>query len=472
MCSVFVEDSISLEMIVCIQKFLLCLLLISIKFSKVTADDQQTKVQILCTKSDNQKWEKVGKLNTCVARKDTKIDSPNSYIDNGDDTINFEALSIQTGSGVRYFPQGFKHSFPRLRVLHIKNGKFTSLTEYDLMQFGIEFELIHIEIGEISILPRNLFRHNPNIKHIIFEKNPLKFIEPGFFENLSVLNNLVRVDLIDCNCINEKFESKSGRGIKIDILNYGSCTERPPTIDLFELTERNRRISPKMSYNLISAMKILSKISFPQKAKQSLEQIVGIEKFNCSHYSDYGESHCRANVEEEQTMIESFDFNGAAQENARKRTQKLVIVDSLMMFIPYNLGDLLPNLKQLVIESTGLSRINKNLVGINLELLDLSNNILTDIQPDTFNSLINLRILDLSSNSLITIDSSLLKPLVNLKLLYLDGNKLLTISPNLLDVLPIDIQVLDLSRNDCIDMAYPYTGNKVSIATGLVDICL
>lgn len=454
-------------------KFVLIILSIT---QHVTADDQ-VKVKIICGKSDNQNWDNVGRLNTCILRKETKLNTPNSFVDNGDDTISYEALSFQSGSEISQFPQGFKHSFPRLKVLHIKNAKFTSLTEYDMMQFGVALELIHIETGNINVLSRNLFKHNTNLRRIKFEKCPLKFIEPGFLENISLLKNLVNIELNDCSCINGKFESKSGRGIYINILNHGKCTQRPPTTDLFELTERSRRNNanaPEASFNFISAMKLLSRAGLSHKTKVGETKSIA-EKFDCKYFEDFNESHCRGNVEEENTMIERINFYDANQESAMRRTQKLLIVDSLLMFIPLNIGQLMPNLKHLVIEAAGLTKITKSIFSINLaglELLDLSNNIIIEILPNVFDNLLNLKILDLSSNHIVSIESALLKPLVNLKLLYLDGNKLLKISSNLLNILPVDIQVLDLSNNDCIDMAYPYNSNLVSIATGLVNVCL
>lgn len=83
---------------------------------------------------------------------------------------------------------------------------------------------------------------------------------------------------------------------------------------------------------------------------------------------------------------------------------------------------------------------------IKIQKLDLSNNQLTEIHPDTFNYLSLLNVLDLSNNKLLGIHPDTFNSLVKLKKLNLSHNELEEILPHTLKSLK-QLNVLDLSWN-------------------------
>ena len=84
----------------------------------------------------------------------------------------------------------------------------------------------------------------------------------------------------------------------------------------------------------------------------------------------------------------------------------------------------------------------------------MSHNNLVDLEPKAFDNLVNLETLNFDNNLLININGELFVHLQKLKKLLLNDNKLKFISANLLTPMT-SLQVVDFSKNDCIDMKHP-----------------
>lgn len=82
-----------------------------------------------------------------------------------------------------------------------------------------------------------------------------------------------------------------------------------------------------------------------------------------------------------------------------------------------------------------------------LTQIDLKNNQLTSLEPDTFHGLTNLESLSLKSNKLVNLDSNCFTDLINLKQIELSFNMLNSIDSRCLFGL-INLRKVDFSRNN------------------------
>jgi hypothetical protein len=119
---------------------------------------------------------------------------------------------------------------------------------------------------------------------------------------------------------------------------------------------------------------------------------------------------------------------------------------------PINLP-LLQGVQELNLEGRGLSLVPSELRFLsNLQWLNLGNNQLTSIDPQTFANLPNLEYLYLDHNQLTAIDPQTFTNLPNLQQLYLHQNQLKAIAPQTFANLQ-NLQVLDLNGNQLTSIA-------------------
>ena len=84
---------------------------------------------------------------------------------------------------------------------------------------------------------------------------------------------------------------------------------------------------------------------------------------------------------------------------------------------------------------------------VNLTILSLQNNKIENIEDASFSKLINLECLDLSSNFLKSVNKKTFQGLTNIKQIYLDNNKIATINDESFQELP-NIIILRLNKNE------------------------
>lgn len=163
-----------------------------------------------------------------------------------------------------------------------------------------------------------------------------------------------------------------------------------------------------------------------------------------------------------------------------KSITKLFVINQQTLFLPSNLSNFLPKLNKIIWENSELIAINNYaLVGLNgLTELSLKRNKIVEIKSESFKHLVNLQHLDLSYNKISIIETTAFNNLNNLIELHLNNNFLvkierkiflqnknlrtLTLGHNQLKQIPsnfflhfVEIEVLDLTENFCIDSAYP-----------------
>lgn len=101
---------------------------------------------------------------------------------------------------INYLPSGFGKFFNKLFGLSVENCGLKELTQENLKEFP---KLKHIWIfkNSIEILPKRLFKYNPDLIYINFNSNKIKEIDRKLFDNLKYLKT---IEMRSNICINMK----------------------------------------------------------------------------------------------------------------------------------------------------------------------------------------------------------------------------------------------------------------------------
>lgn len=131
---------------------------------------------------------------------------------------------------LKFLPSGIKEMFPNLKVLDIKKCGLMHLDVNDMLQFGSDIVAIHLERTRLTVLENNLFQFNTNLMSISIIENPLKYIDPQFFDNLKRRKGtLETVELNgDCSCIEyggRKFKKSEGHDIETFMWHIDDCND-------------------------------------------------------------------------------------------------------------------------------------------------------------------------------------------------------------------------------------------------------
>lgn len=133
------------------------------------------------------------------------VHSNGSMVNNLD---RIEALDIRNAK-MKFLPNGIKDKFPNLKSIWIISSGLTYLDKDNMRQFGSDLVYANFYNNSISVLDTDLFQYNLNIKVIHFNYCPLKFIDPGFFENLKSLKQITYILLKKSGCIDQYLDEKS-----------------------------------------------------------------------------------------------------------------------------------------------------------------------------------------------------------------------------------------------------------------------
>lgn len=134
-----------------------------------------------------------------------------------------------------FMPNGIKMKFLNLKAIKISKCFLKYLNRKNMRQFGSDLEHAIFNDNQISILGADLFQFNPNLKEINFDMNPLKFIDPGFFENIKILQHIKYVSFLNSQCIDQGFTLDEHGDIQSYIWNDENCrnsTERDSNLKL------------------------------------------------------------------------------------------------------------------------------------------------------------------------------------------------------------------------------------------------
>lgn len=406
---------------------------------KLVSSSETGEVEISCGKISTFHWPYVGNLNTCQTGRDTKVLRPSSFVNNKSKDISIEAIWFHFSSQVRFVPKKLKENFPDLKMLFF-SYHLETLSEFDLQQFGCDLEYLHVDFCKISYLPKNLFKHNPYMKYIHFEGNPLKTIEIGFFANISKMKYLEQIVLIQCSCI---YDHKTKPRIQNDNKWTHNCTE-------LETRENNL-----------------------MNSKEEKLECFMTDKFNCETSDDLVCKASGLKIRNLNTKIVRID-RGTAESN--EKIKSFVVNDQHIEFLPLELAEIFPNLKEVFVINSQLKMLTSNDFNNleNLKTIIITNNKISSIEENIFNNLSSLEILDLSANGISHFPPNIFARLIRMKTLNLSDNQLghfysSSLPPvNKIEVFSISnnvitnfdkkvlrylrkVKKIDLTRNICID---------------------
>lgn len=145
-----------------------------------------------------------GVENMCLVDKSVQVLAPCAQVDNAAFDELITNIWVPDNVNLHYLPWGLKKIFPNLKKIDIaSNDTFKHLDKQNLQEFGDDLEHFSVVYGNLTVLKKDLFDYNRKLKFIRFFGNPLKYIEPGFFENIAKMKHLKFFDLANCNCIDE-----------------------------------------------------------------------------------------------------------------------------------------------------------------------------------------------------------------------------------------------------------------------------
>lgn len=433
--------------------FVIVLLSLTSVFAAPDINKVIEKVEIKCSELQNHIWSN-STWKTCLANSDTKILTSTAIIINKSKDLNIQGIQFWQPAQVNYVPQGLKDKFPKLKMLNFNGQSLKSLSDVDLKQFGADLEFFRASYCKLRSIMKNLFVNNPNLKYIDFKGNPLKFIESGFFENLANMKSLIEIDFKNCDCINLMETRKAA--VKFKWTHKCTSDEAAVSLPDTEVAVTAKTSKNSISLNLIAAIRMLRNHSEVFKLHNKVAPKLS-DDISCNFTTDLIAECSVSQIIHEQTIIDRVTtLHGNSTYNGAIKFQ-----NTLMMFIPTNLGSKFTNLKQLTIYSTGLAKLTKAMLNEELktlELLNCSSNILIEVSIDAFDTLTNLKTLDLSFNFIHILDLIAFEKLDNLKTLHLNDNGLKYIYGNLSELLPGNIETIDFTANDCINLSFPDNG--------------
>lgn len=347
---------------------------------------QNEKVKIKCEGTVTANSPILGHVLICYTGSDTKILTPNAVVENEAEDDSIEVIVFQPSSDVHFIPQKLKENFPELKAIEFLSQPLKKLSENDLEQFGNDLEWINVWQGKITFLPKNLFRHNRNLKKITFFKNPIKYIEPGFFENIAMMRKLEQIYLWDCNCISQY---KIDSDIRYEDWKH-SCYDRS----------------------------VMSK-----SAVAISNEIRKKEKFLCNTIDEKVCKTSGLKILSPQMKIVSIDDENAAE---NEKIETFIMNNQEIVFMPISLASTFPNLKELIINNSGLTKLSSgDFKGMtNLRKIEITNNKISSINENVFDGLNSLEVLDLSANEISTLKENIFSSLINLITLNLSDNKI------------------------------------------------
>lgn len=324
-----------------------------------------------------------------------------------------------------------------LLTLNLSNNKIKKIEDGTFKNLGKLQELL-LNQNFLESISNRIFEPLENLEKLQMENNKLLFISSNFLSQLSKLKFL---DLSENSCIDLSFPNNTKKQITDEIEE--KCV---PPIELECFFNNDKTYLEEMI--TISGYKCkVVKLTIESKSKK-------ITKVSGNHVHGHG----NGNV----SVFQAIEQN--------------------LNYFPSNLGEIFPNLEEIVIEKSNLKSIEKqNFESFtNLKTISLRNNNLTSIDDGTFDDSIKLEYLNLAHNFIEKIPKKAFATLVQLKILDLSHNQLRTLSGSLipkknsiaefranknkLSIIDLNIfrslkmaNLIDCTENDCIDMKYDKT---------------
>lgn len=171
-------------------------------------------VNIECKQLDSHFWTPLGHIQTCEDKpstlttckagikvasvmepEETEIEEPSDI----------EGLYIEGAKNLRYMPRCVKKHLPNIKAIAVWHSGLIHLTKDDFEDYGKNLIYAGFRGCKIETIESDLFVHNPKLKMIRLDRNPIKHIESGFFEHLHKLCQIEHIRLTESECIDQNY---------------------------------------------------------------------------------------------------------------------------------------------------------------------------------------------------------------------------------------------------------------------------
>lgn len=146
---------------------------------------------------------KTGSIPSCVT-KDLQVSSPNVFVDKidgkhikGNSNKKVKKIYIVDSPLMEYMPKGFEEFFVNLDGISIKDSGLKIITQANLEPFP-NLKYLWLDNNKLETLPSGLFRFNPHLLFVSFQKNQLTTIADNLFDPVT---DLQQADFTGNACI-------------------------------------------------------------------------------------------------------------------------------------------------------------------------------------------------------------------------------------------------------------------------------
>jgi Leucine-rich repeat (LRR) protein len=345
----------------------------------------------------------------------------------------------------------------RLVGLRINSCGMKMINKENLQQFE-SLEFLDFSYNQFMWLAEDLFEFSTKLKYVSFYGNelidfigadilaPLTNLQGVYFQNLKCMSTYATT-ADGIKDLKATLKTKCTNQVFANIQSKLSSARQSLGTAMKQLETKTQQLS-SAHQNLDSATRLLSFSMFQMQSSLADGQVVQVV---CGQLES--PKACELidlRIEQPATKI-----NFSADKNANQPT-RVSIRHQSVWFLPINVGEAFPGLRELEISASGLFFVDrKSFFGLNiLETLNLTANKLTIIGEETFLSLEQLKTLDLSHNNIEVILPTTFAGLDVLKVLNLNGNKLSDVGSNFFSPMK-SLKSLDLSGNFCVDSSFP-----------------
>ena len=367
--------------------------------------------------------------NECIT-SDLKILKPHIKIVNirrkDKRLLSFESMNelLIVDQQTLFLPLNISKFLPRLAQLTVTRSELITINEEAFIGLN---DLIHLDLSQnqLTEVKSENFEALVKLQKLDLSGNKIDFIGKRAFNSLV---NLVELRLNDnkLTILGSKF-FEHNKNLKILMLHNNQLNQIASNfLDTWSSHLENLDMSNNVCIDLKYPDVLLEYLTrhFTTKC------IVEID-FECRFESQF-DYFCHAeNVFIETRNVKVVRIIGEHRLNlSNKDVTALKIVNQTLEVIPYNLGNLLPNLQSVFIESSRLSEIRKeNFEGLrNIKQLTIKGNNLKEIVDATFEGFTQLQVLDLSFNCIATLAERIFENLTTLKTLNLSHNQLTSLN--------------------------------------------
>jgi Leucine-rich repeat (LRR) protein len=370
---------------------------------------------------------------------------------------------IRNNAAINFLPQNIGSSFPILEEMHITNTSldFINRKAFDNLNY---LKVINLTHNKIKSFEYDTFYDMHELEALDLSNNKMEVIEDGAFDELKKLK------FINLNENNLHFIHQRTFKFLINLERFFLSRNSLSVLDQYIFKKNKELKEIQLEGNAIETVnpKIFKGLTKLKQLKIGSENCINDENFetndvlsiisqNCGSFVSKDVSceivlinNTKACVIEDDEKI--VDENTILQVNINPSEKNDVIYfiienNANVKYLPNNLPQIFPNLKYMIVRNTGLVKLLP-FKGLRfLEIVDLSNNHISEINPDSFSDSWMIEEINLNGNEIEDISANTFTWLSNLKILEIDNNKMTNLDANLFKNLT-NLRTLTLGGNN------------------------